>query len=248
MEQITHFNRERISPRVVASIGAGAFGYFECTNPDAPKWTKASLFAKPGKITKLVTRFAINVGERNFENNFVFTDFTQKYYTDEGNLDLLGTSSVVFPIRDPTTFHDLARNFNSQPRNFLMNIQGLFDWFSLLPEAIHSLTIFNDYQILKNGFQSTNPFVQNTYRFVNAKGDYTYVRFRSVPLQVKKPFNFGQSVWIRGHIPDYNSRELVRAIRSGNYPKWLLQVQLMSPQQAEKVYFNPFDPTKVCLS
>lgn len=245
-EQISHFNREKILPRRVSVIGNGAFGYFECTNSELTRLTKASLFSQIGKVTEVTTRFAIGSATiRDVEANRLFFSVVTRFYTDEGNLDLTMLSSRTATVRDPISFTNSVRI--TIPANNILSKEPTFDYISVHPEFLH-ITLFNNMDnSLPDGWRRMNAFSASTHKLTNSKGEIHYARFNLKSLTPFQHLNDSDGVWIAGHYPDYFSRDLVLAINRGHYPKWLLRAQIMTPEQSKEIEFNPFDVTKVTL-
>lgn len=245
-EQISHFNREKILPRRVGVIGSGAFGHFECTSSELRRLTRASLFSRIGKITAITTRFALaSPSGRDLESNRFFFTAAIRFYSDEGNLDLTMVTPRTATARDGASFVDGVRA--TSLTNNVPFSETLFDYPSLRPEFLH-VTLFNHMDnSLPDGWRHMNTFSPSTHKLINSKGEIHYARFKLTSLPPSQYLDNSDGAWIGGHYPDYFSRDLVLAIKRGDYPKWLLQAQVMAPEESEKIDFNPFDVTKVLL-
>ncbi|XP_074600200.1 catalase-like [Brevipalpus obovatus] len=245
LEKIGHLNRERIPERRVSARGNGAFGFFKCTNDGLSDITEASLFSEKGKKTKIAVRFGLvtsRIGSAETRRDAV--TMAVKFYTDKGNWDLLMDTFPVFAIRDPIRYPDLIHAFNADPKNNLENLNMRFDYISLVPETLPRITYLYSDRGIPDGWRHMDAYSPNTFKFVNKKRDYIYVRFMVESQQGTKTLTDEKAAELRGTTPDYSSRDLYDSIKNGDYPKWTLKAQLLDPSKVEKLKFNPFDVTK----
>ncbi|XP_002934129.2 catalase [Xenopus tropicalis] len=245
MEEMAHFNRERIPERVVHARGAGAFGYFEVTN-DITQYCKAKVFSHVGKKTPIAVRFSTTTGELG-SNDTVREPhgFAIKFYTEEGNWDLVGNHTPAFFIKDPILFPSLAHAQKKNPQTHLKDPNMFWDFVSLCPETLHEIThLFTD-RGLPDGYRHMHGFGNHAFKLVNADGKPVYCKFHYKTNQGIKNLSSEQAKVIAGSDPDHALRDLLEAIAKGDYPSWTFSIQIMTFEQAEKMPFNPFDVTKV---
>lgn len=244
-EKHAHFNRERIPERVVHAKGSAAFGSFRVTG-DITKYTKADLFAGVGKETPVFLRFSTVAGERGAADaERDVRGFALKFYTDEGNWDLVGNNTPVFFVRDPYKFSDFIHTQKRDPRTNMRNPTAMWDFWSLSPESLHQITIlFSDRGIPKS-LRHMHGFGSHTYSFINARNERHWVKFHFKSKQGIENLTDAEATKLIGEDRESHQRDLYSAIERGDFPKWRVCVQVMSEAQAEQTPYNPFDLTKV---
>ncbi|XP_074604735.1 catalase-like [Brevipalpus obovatus] len=245
LEKMSHFSRERTPERRNAPIGNGAFGYFVCTNPDLPKLTSATIFSYVGKKTDLVVRFGVESGRIGGpEVGRGVNTMGIKFYSDHGNYDLLSLNVPVFSNRDPSRFLDFVHSRSPDPETNAFNVDHAYDYPSLMPETMGILmNLYSDSSAIE-GWRGMDFYPLNTFKFVNSQEKFVYVRFAIDALQKQKVLSEDERMWIAGIEPNSKSKDLREAIDSGNYPKWLLQAQVMSEKEFKQQTVNPLDPTR----
>ncbi|MCX7570248.1 catalase [Tumebacillus sp. DT12] len=251
LEKITHFDRERIPERVVHARGAGAHGVFEAYgtvgNEPISKYTRAKLFQDTGKQTPVFVRFSTVVhGNASPETERDPRGFAVKFYTEDGNWDLVGNNLKVFFIRDPLKFPDMVHSFKPDPVNNISNPERMFDFLSLTPEATHMVTfVFSPWGIPANYRQMQGSGV-NTYKWVNQAGEAVLVKYHWQPLkQGLRNLTAKEASEIQAHNYSHATQDLYEAIKRGDYPEWELCVQIMSDDEHPELDFDPLDPTKL---
>jgi len=245
-EKMAHFNRERIPERVVHAKGSGAYGHFVCTNPDIRKCTSAKLFSSAGKRTDVLARFSTVGGEKgSADTERDPRGFAVKFYTEEGNWDMVGNNTPIFFIRDPLKFGDFIHTQKRDPRTNLKSPTMMWDFWSLSPESLHQVTILFSDRGTPDGYRHMNGYSSHTFSLINSQGELFYVKWHFKTLQGIKNFTREQADEIRGLDPDYAQRDLIEAIERGDFPKWKVCLQIMPEKQAETYRINPFDLTKV---
>jgi len=244
-EKHAHFNRERIPERVVHAKGSAAHGTFRVTK-DITRYTKARIFAKVGKETPMFLRFSTVAGERGAADaERDVRGFAVKFYTEEGNWDLVGNNTPVFFVRDPFKFPDFIRTQKRDPRTNLRNPTAMWDFWSLSPESLHQITIlFSDRGIPKS-YRHLHGFGSHTYSFINAKNERFWVKFHFRTLQGIQNLTNEEAAKIIAEDRESHQRDLYEAIERKDFPKWRLEVQIMPEADAGKTPYNPFDLTKV---
>jgi catalase len=244
-EKMAHFNRERIPERVVHAKGAGAFGTFTVTH-DITKYTKAKLFEKVGKKTEMLARFSTVGGEKgSADTERDPRGFALKFYTEQGNWDMVGNNTPIFFIFDPLKFSDFIHTQKRDPRTNLKSPTMMWDFWSLSPESLHQVTILFSDRGTPFSHRHMNGYGSHTYSFLSAEGDRHWVKFHFKTKQGIKNFTREEAGRIKGEDPDHSTRDLFDAIESSDYPKWTLFVQVMPEADADKTWYNPFDLTKV---
>ena len=244
-EKMAHFNRERIPERVVHAKGAGAYGTFTVTH-DITKYTKAKIFSEVGKKTEMVARFSTVAGERGSADTVRdVRGFALKFYTEEGNWDLVGNNTPVFFIRDPLKFSDFIHTQKRMPQTNLRSQTMWWDFWSQVPESLHQVTILFSDRGIPRGFPHMNGYGSHTYSFLNADDERFWVKFHFKTMQGIKNFMQAEADEIAGKDPDWATRDLFERIEKGDYPKWELSIQIMPEIEAESYQWNPFDLTKV---
>jgi catalase len=245
IEKMAHFNRERIPERVVHAKGSGTFGHLKITG-DISKYTKAKLFSKVGNSCECSVRFSTVGGEKgSADSDRDPRGFACKFYTEEGNWDMVGNNTPVFFIRDPLKFGDFIHTQKRDPQTNLKSPTMMWDFWSLSPESLHQVTILFSDRGTPNGYRHMNGYSSHTYSLINAKGERTWVKWHFKTKQGIKNFTRAEAVKLAGEDPDYSQRDLFKAIDGGDFPKWRVCVQLMTEAQAAKFKYNPFDLTKV---
>jgi catalase len=248
-EKITHFDHERIPERVVHARGSGAHGYFECYEP-LGKYTRASLFAEAGKRTPVFVRFSTVAGERGSTDTARdVRGFAVKFYTDEGNWDLVGNNIPVFFIQDAMKFPDVIHAVKPEPHHAMPQAASAHDTFwdfvSLMPESIHmQLWVMSD-RAIPRSFRMMQGFGVHTFRLVNEDGDSVFVKFHWSPVAGTHSLDWDEAVKISGADSDFHRRDLWESIEAGAYPEYELGVQIFSEEQADRFTFDVLDPTKI---
>ncbi len=248
-EKITHFDHERIPERIVHARGSAAHGVFESYGAfDAI--TRASLLSAPGKQTPVFVRFSTVAGERGSKDTARdVRGFAVKFYTDEGNWDLVGNNMPVFFIQDAMKFPDLVHAVKPEPHNGMPQAASAHDTFwdfvSLMPESTHMLMWLMSDRAIPRSYRMMQGFGVHTFRFVNGSGTSTFVKFHWTPLQGTHSLVWDEAVKISGCDPDYHRRDLWDAIEAGAYPEWELGAQIFSEEQAERFSFDVLDATKL---
>jgi catalase len=250
LEKISHFDRERIPERVVHARGAVAFGTFEATGTfgDEPiaRFTRAKLFAEPGKQTPLAIRFSTVIGGR--DSSEAARDprgFAVKFYTEDGNWDLVGNNLAVFFIRDAVKFPDVIHSLKPDPITFHQEPNRIFDFMSQTPEAMHMLVNLFSPRGIPADYRHMQGFGVNTYKWVNADGETHLVKYHWIPRQGVKSLTEADAAVIQGGELGHATKDLYQAIERGDFPKWDLFVQLMSDDEHPELDFDPLDDTKV---
>ncbi|MFH1675704.1 MAG: catalase [bacterium] len=245
LEKLAHFDRERIPERVVHAKGTGAHGYFEVTK-DVTKYTRAKFLSEVGKKTEIFARFSTVGGEKgSADSERDPRGFALKFYTEEGNYDMVGNNTPVFFIRDPLKFPDFIHTQKRNPATNLKDPDMFWDFLSLTPESIHQVTILFSNRGTPKTFRNMNGYSSHTYMWYNAKGEYFWVQLHFKTEQGIQNFTGEEAGRMRGIDPDVATRDLAEAIKRGEFPSWRLEVQIMTPEQAKKYRFDPFDITKV---
>jgi catalase len=244
-EKHAHFNRERIPERVVHAKGSGAHGTFTVTG-DITQYTKASIFSKVGKQTDCFARFSTVAGERGAADaERDVRGFALKFYTEEGNWDLVGNNTPVFFVRDPYKFSDFIHTQKRDPKSHLRSATAMWDFWSLSPESLHQVTILFSDRGLPMSYRHMNGYGSHTYSFLNAAGERFWVKFHFKTLQGIQTMTGEEAVRLVGVDRESHQRDLFEAIERGDHPQWRLMVQVMPESDAEKTPYNPFDLTKV---
>ena len=245
-EKMAHFNRERVPERVVHAKGAGAHGYFVCTNPRMPEYTRAGLFSRTGEPTEVFVRFSTVGGEKGSEDTERDPrGFAVKFYTEEGNWDMVGNNTPVFFIRDALKFGDFIHTQKRDPQTNLKSPTAMWDFWSLSPESLHQVTILFSDRGTPDGYRHMNGYSSHTFSLVNSNNELYYVKWHFKTKQGIKNFTREQADEMRGKDPDYAQRNLLNAIQSGDFPRWRVCVQIMPEKDASNYHINPFDLTKV---
>lgn len=244
-EKHAHFNRERIPERVVHAKGSGAYGTFTVTG-DITKYTKARIFSETGKKTACFLRFSTVAGEKGAADaERDVRGFAVKFYTDEGNWDLVGNNTPVFFVRDPYKFSDFIRTQKRDPKTNLRNPTAMWDFWSLSPESLHQVTILFSDRGLPKSYRHMNGYGSHTYSLINEAGERFWVKFHFKTLQGIETITDEESERLIGEDRESHQRDLFEAIEKKDFPKWRVMVQVMPEKDAEKTPYNPFDLTKV---
>jgi catalase len=244
-EKMAHFNRERIPERVVHAKGSGAYGYFVCNNAGIQKFTTAKLFSV-GKKTPTFLRFSTVGGEKgSADTERDPRGFALKFYTEEGNWDMVGNNTPVFFIRDPLKFGDFIHTQKRDPETNLKSPTMMWDFWSLSPESLHQVTILLSDRGTPDGYRHMNGYSSHTYSLINSKNELFYVKWHFKTKQGIKNFTREGADEMRGKDPDYAQRDLFNSIAKGDFPKWRVCLQIMPEKDAETYHINPFDLTKV---
>ena len=245
LEKLGHFNRERIPERVVHAKGAGAHGYFEVT-ADVTKYTRANFLSEIGKRTDVFARFSTVGGEKGSAD--AARDprgFALKFYTEEGNYDMVGNNTPIFFIRDPLKFPDFIHTQKRHPGTNLKDADMFWDFLSLTPESNHQVTILFSDRGTPATYRHMNGYSSHTYKWYNQKGEYYWVKYHFKTEQGIRNLNRDEATEMSGKDPDHATHDLYQAIKREEFPSWSLEIQIMTPEQARDYRFNPFDITKV---
>ncbi|HEY0749422.1 MAG TPA: catalase [Steroidobacteraceae bacterium] len=248
-EKITHFDHERIPERIVHARGSAAHGFFEAYGP-LPALTRATVFADSGKITPVFVRFSTVAGERGSADTARdVRGFAVKFYTDQGNWDLVGNNIPVFFIQDAMKFPDLIHAVKPEPHNQMPQAASAHDTFwdfvSLMPESTHMLMWVMSDRAIPRSYRMMQGFGVHTFRLVNESGESTFCKFHWKPKLGTHSLVWDEAVKIAGADPDFHRRDLWEAIESGHYPEWELGIQTFSEAQAEEFSFDILDSTKL---
>ncbi|MDD3055261.1 MAG: catalase [Aliarcobacter sp.] len=244
IEKLAHQNRERIPERVVHAKGSGAFGVLEITE-DISKYTKAKVLQK-GEKTKMLLRFSTVAGERGAADaERDVRGYALKFYTKDGNWDLVGNNTPVFFIRDAYKFPDFIHTQKRHPYSNLRSNTAAWDFWSLSPESLHQVTILMSDRGIPKSYRHVNGYGSHTYSLINAQGERFWVKFHFKTLQGIETITNAQAEAIVAKDRESNQRDLFENIQAGNFPKWSFEIQIMTNEQAKECSFNPFDLTKV---
>jgi catalase len=245
MEKMAHFNRERVPERVVHAKGAGAYGKFTVTG-DISKYTRAKIFSRVGNSCETFVRFSTVAGELGSADTARDPrGFAVKFYTEEGNWDMVGNNTPVFFIRDPLKFSDFIHSQKRDPRSGMRDATMQWDFWSLSPESMHQVTwLFGDRGIPAT-LRHMNGYSSHTYSLWNAKGERYWVKWHFKTVQGIRNMTAQEATRVAGEDLDYHRRDLFNAIEKGEFPQWRVMVQVMPEQDAETYPINPFDLTKV---
>ena len=245
LEQMQHFNRERIPERVVHAKGSGAYGTFTVTG-DITKYTRASLFSKLGKKTETFLRFSTVAGERGAADaERDVRGFALRFYTDEGNWDLVGNNTPVFFVRDPYKFQMFIHTQKRHPQTNLRDMDMQWDFWSLCPESLHQVTILFSDRGIPASYRHLHGFGSHTFSFTNAVGERVWCKFHLKTKQGIRNLSDEDAAKLIGTDRETHQRDLFDAIARGDFPKWRVCVQIMTQAQAASFGWNPFDLTKV---
>ncbi|HXG72186.1 MAG TPA: catalase, partial [Gemmatimonadaceae bacterium] len=248
-EKITHFDHERIPERIVHARGSGAHGFFECYEP-LTDITRAAPFQAAGKITPTFVRFSTVAGERgSVDTARDVRGFAVKFYTDEGNWDLVGNNIPIFFIQDAMKFPDLVHAVKPEPHHGMPQAASAHDTFwdfiSLMPESTHMMMWAMSDRGIPRSYRMMQGFGVHSYRFVNEKGESVFVKFHWNPKQGTHSFVWDEAAKIQGADADFHRRDLWEAIEAGEFPEWELGLQIFTQEQGEKFTFDILDATKI---
>lgn len=244
LEMLANFNREMIPDRQPHAKGSGAFGYFE-VKKDVSAYTRAVVF-QPGKKTEVLARFSTVAGEAGSPDTWRdVRGFALKFYTSEGNYDMVGNNTPVFFVRDPMKFPHFIHSQKRRADNGLRDNDMQWDFWTLSPESAHQVTILFSDRGIPRSYRHMNGYSSHTYMWINARGERFWVKYHFKTDQGIENFTQEEADRIAGQDADYHRRDLFEAIKRGEYPSWTLYVQIMPFKEAEKYRFNPFDLTKV---
>jgi catalase len=248
-EKITHFDHERIPERIVHARGSGAHGFFECYKP-LTQYTRAAPFREAGKVTPVFVRFSTVQGERGSKDTARdVRGFAVKFYTDEGNWDLVGNNMPVFFIQDAMKFPDLVHAVKPEAHHQMPQAASAHDTFwdfvSLMPESTHMLMWVMSDRAIPRSYATMQGFGVHSYRFVNEDGESVFVKFHWSPTAGTHSLVWDEAVKISGADPDYHRRDLWERIESGAYPEYELGVQIFTEAQAGQFSFDILDATKI---
>ncbi len=245
MEKLAHFNRERIPERIVHARGAGAYGKFTVT-ADVTKYTKAKFLSEVGKETETFLRFSTVAG--NLGAADAVRDprgFALKFYTEEGNYDLVGNNTPVFFIKDAIKFPDFIHTQKRDPYTGSQEPDNVWDFWGLSPESTHQVTWLHGDRGIPASYRHMNGYGSHTFQWVNAAGEVFWVKYHFKTDQGIKSLTQAEADKLAGEDPDSHQRDLRESIERGDYPTWTVQVQIMPAAEAATYRFNPFDLTKV---
>jgi catalase len=245
IEKLAHFDREVIPERRMHAKGSGAFGTFTVTD-DITQYTKAKIFSQVGKKTECFVRFSTVAGERGAADaERDIRGFAMKFYTEDGNWDLVGNNTPVFFLRDPLRFPDLNHAVKRDPKTNLRSAQSNWDFWSSLPEALHQVTITMSDRGIPYSYRHMHGFGSHTFSLINAKNERVWVKFHLATQQGIKNLTDEESAKIIANDRESHQRDLFEAIEKKDYPRWNMSIQLMTEQQAKAHYENPFDISKI---
>ena len=244
-EKLAHFNRERIPERVVHAKGTGAYGKFTVTQ-DITKYTRAKLFSKPGNECRVFVRFSTVGGEKgSADTERDPRGFATKFYTEDGNWDLVGNNTPVFFIKDPKKFPDFVHTQKRDPKTNLKSPTMMWDYWSLNPESLHQVMVLFSDRGTPFSYRYMNGYGSHTFSLINYKDERFWVKFHLKTQQGIKTFTGPEAAAMAGKDPDTSQRDLVNAIEDGDFPKWAIKIQIMTEDQARSFKWNPFDITKI---
>lgn len=244
MEKMAHFDREVIPERRMHAKGSGAYGTFTVTH-DITKYTKAKIFSEIGKKTELFVRFSTVAGERGAADaERDIRGFAIKFYTEEGNWDLVGNNTPVFYFRDPLKFPDLNHAVKRDPKTNMRSAQNKWDFLTSLPEAIHQITIDMSDRGIPYSYRHMHGFGSHAYSFINKEGKRYWVKFHFKTQQGIKNLTDEEAAAIIAKDRESSQKDLFEAIERGDFPKWNIKIQIMTEEQANASKRNPFDLTK----
>ena len=245
VQKMQHFNRERVPERVVHAKGSGAHGFFEVTE-DVTWFTKASFLAEVGKRTDMFARFSTVAGEQGYADTVRDPrGFALKFYTDEGNYDLVGNNTPVFFVRDASKFQDFIHSQKRQPDTGLRDNDMQWDFWTLSPESAHQVTVLMSDRGTPRTWRNINGYSSHTFSTANAVGERFWVKFHFKTVQGIENFTDAEAKAMTAEDPDFHRRDLRDAITRGDAPEWRLEMQVMPFAEAADYRFNPFDLTKV---
>lgn len=244
-ENLAHFVRERIPERVVHAKGSGAYGKFTITH-DITRFTKAKLFSSVGNSCRVFARFSTVGGERGSADTARDPrGFALKFYTEDGNWDLVGNNTPVFFIKDAKKFPDFIHTQKRLPQSNLKSQTMMWDFWSLNPESLHQVLILMSDRGTPYGYRHMHGFGSHTFSMINKENERVWVKFHFKSKQGIKNFSDQDAEKMAGSNPDFSQEDLVNSITNHDYPKWTLYIQVMTQEEARQFRWNPFDVTKV---
>jgi catalase len=245
LEKLAHFDREVIPERRMHAKGSGAYGTFTVTH-DITKYTKAKIFSEVGKKTELFLRFSTVAGERGAADaERDIRGVAMKFYTEEGNWDLVGNNTPVFFLKDPLKFPDLNHAVKRDPKTNMRSAHNNWDFWTSLPESLHQVTITMSERGIPLSFRHMNAYGSHTFSLINAGNERFWVKFHFKTQQGIKNITDAEAEAIVGKDRESNQRDLFESIEKGDFPKWDMKIQVVPEKDASKFSFNPFDLTKV---
>lgn len=247
LEKLAHFDREVIPERRMHAKGSAAYGSFTVTH-DITRYTKAKIFSKIGKKADLFVRFSTVAGERGAADaERDIRGFAIKFYTEEGNWDLVGNNTPVFFLRDPLKFPDLNHAVKRDPRTNMRSARNNWDFWTSLPEALHQVTIVMSDRGIPYSYRHMHGFGSHTFSMINAKNERHWVKFHFKTQQGIRNLTNAEAEAIAGKDRESHQRDLYESIEKGEFPRWTMYIQVMTEKDASKCPYNPFDLTKVWL-
>lgn len=245
LEKLAHFDREVIPERRMHAKGSGAYGTFTVTH-DITQYTKAKIFSEVGKKTDLFLRFSTVAGERGAADaERDIRGVAMKFYTKEGNWDLVGNNTPVFFLKDPLKFPDLNHAVKRDPKTNMRSARNNWDFWTSLPESLHQVTITMSERGIPYSYRHMNAYGSHTYSLINTKNERIWVKFHFKTQQGIKNLTDEEAGAIVGKDRESHQRDLFETIENGDFPKWNMKIQVMPEKEAAKCPFNPFDLTKV---
>ncbi len=245
LEKLAHFDREVIPERRMHAKGSGAYGVFTVTH-DISQYTKARLFSEVGKKTEVFARFSTVAGERGAADaERDIRGFSVKFYTEEGNWDMVGNNTPVFFMKDPLKFPDLNHAVKRDPRTNMRSAQNNWDFWTMLPEALHQVTILMSDRGNPRTYRHMNGFGSHTFSFINNKNERYWVKFHFKSQQGIESLTDKEAEELIGKDRESHQSDLYNSIENGDYPRWDFKVQIMPEKEADNYRFHPFDLTKV---
>lgn len=245
LEKLAHFDREVIPERRMHAKGSGAYGTFTVTH-DITRYTRAKIFSEVGKSTPLFARFSTVAGERGAADaERDIRGFALKFYTEEGNWDLVGNNTPVFFMRDPLKFPDLNHAIKRDPRTGLRSPNSNWDFWTSLPEALHQVTVVMSDRGLPRSFRHMHGFGSHTFSFLNAQNERFWVKFTFKTQQGIQNLSDAEAETLVGQDRESSHRDLYESIENKDFPRWTLYVQIMPEKEANTYHINPFDLSKV---
>ncbi len=245
LEKLAHFDREVIPERRMHAKGSGAYGTFTVTH-DITQYTKANIFSEVGKKTELFSRFSTVAGERGAADaERDIRGFALKFYTEEGNWDLVGNNTPVFFLRDPLKFPDLNHAVKRDPRTNMRSAKNNWDFWTALPEALHQVTITMSERGIPVSYRHMHGFGSHTFSFINAQNERCWVKFHFHTQQGIKNLTDAEAEAVVGKCRESHQEDLYNSIEKGDFPRWTMFIQVMTEEEAANCPYNPFDLTKV---
>lgn len=245
LEKLAHFDREVIPERRMHAKGSGAYGTFTVTH-DITQYTSAKIFSEIGKQTDMFVRFSTVAGERGAADaERDIRGFSMRFYTEQGNWDLVGNNTPVFFFRDPLKFPDLNHAVKRDPRTNMRSANNNWDFWSSLPEALHQVTIVMSDRGIPKSYRTMHGFGSHTFSMINAENERVWVKFHLRSQQGIENLTDQEAEDVVGKDRESHQKDLYEAIENGNYPKWKMYIQVMTEEEANNMPYNPFDLTKV---